>query len=60
LANGKHILKDFLTENRVSYLREQEFELGLNEIGMDKINLDIETVKTTIMFLKSNTSCGFG
>ena len=34
-----------LTENRECYLREQEFELGLNEVGMDKINLDIETVK---------------
>ena len=49
-----------LTENRERYLREQEIELGLNDVGMDKINLDIETVKTTIKFLKSNTSCGFG
>ena len=29
-------------------LREQEIELGFNEVGMDKINLDIETLKTTI------------
>jgi hypothetical protein len=27
---------------------------------MDKINLDIEAIKTTMKFLKSNTSCGFG
>ena len=50
--------KGLLTENRERYLREQEFELGLNEIGMDKINLDIEIVKMTIKSLKSNTSCG--
>ena len=24
------------------------------------MNLDIKTLKTTIKFLKSNTSCGFG
>ena len=52
--------KGLLTENRESYLREQEFELGLNEIGMDKVNLDIEIVKMTIKSLKSNTSCGVG
>jgi len=40
---------------------EQETEPeGMNEIGMDKINLDIEIVKMTIMSLKSNTSCGSG
>ena len=40
---------------------EQETELeGMNEIGMDKINLDIEIVKMTITPLKSNTSCGVG
>jgi len=32
-------------------MREQEFELSLNEIGMDKINLDIEIVKMTIKSL---------
>jgi len=32
----------------------------MNEIGMDKINLDIEVVKMTIKCLKSNTSCGGG
>ena len=52
--------KGHLTENRERYLREQEIELGLNDVGMEKINLDIETVKTTIKFLKCNTSCGFG
>jgi len=37
-----------LTESRERYLREQETELeGMNEIGMDKINLDIEIVKMT-------------
>jgi hypothetical protein len=50
-----------LTENRECYLREQETELeGMNEIGMDKINLDIEIVKMTIKSLKSNASCGGG
>ena len=40
---------------------EQETEPeGMNEIGMDKINLDIEIVKMTIKSLKSNTSCGVG
>jgi alpha-amylase/alpha-mannosidase (GH57 family) len=52
--------KGLLTENRERYLREQKIELGLNEVGMDKINLDIEAIKTTMKFLKSNTSCGFG
>ena len=33
---------------------------GMNEIGMDKINLDIEIVKMTVKSLKSNTSCGVG
>ena len=28
---------------------------GMNEKGMDKINLNIEIVKITVMFLKSNT-----
>jgi hypothetical protein len=42
-------------------LREQETELeGMNETGMDKITLDIEIVKRTTKFLKSNTSCGVG
>jgi hypothetical protein len=42
-------------------LREQEIELeGVNEIGMDKITLDIETVKRVIKSSKSNTSCGVG
>jgi len=42
-------------------LREQETELqGMNEIGMDKINLDIEIVKMRVKSLKSNTSCGVG
>ena len=37
--------KGLPTENRERYFREQEFELeGLNEIGMDKINLDIKIV----------------
>ena len=40
--------KGHLTENRERYLREQEIELSQNEVGMDKINLDIETIKTTI------------
>jgi hypothetical protein len=40
---------------------EQEREPeGVNEIGMDKIYLDIEIVKMAIMSLKSNTSCGGG
>ena len=43
--------KGLLTENRERYMREQEFELSLNEIGMDKINLDIEIVKMTIKSL---------
>ena len=49
--------KGLLTENRECYLREQEIELGLNDVGMGKMNLDIEILKTTIKFLKSNTSC---
>jgi hypothetical protein len=37
-------------------LGDQETELGdMNEIEMDKINLDIEIVKMTIKSLKSNT-----
>jgi len=47
--------KGLLTENRERYLREQEIVLGLNEVGIDKINLDIETIKTTFKFIKSNT-----
>ena len=40
---------------------EQETEPeGMNKIGMDKINLDIEIVKMTIKSLKSNTSYGGG
>ena len=40
---------------------EQDTELeSMNEIGMDKINLDIEIVKMTVKSLKSNTSCGVG
>jgi predicted nucleotidyltransferase len=42
-------------------LGQQETELeGMNEIGMDKLNLDIEIVKMTIKSLKHNTSCGAG
>ena len=52
--------KGLLTESRERYLREQEIELGLNEVGMDNINLDIETVKPAIKFLKISTSCRFG
>ena len=52
--------KGLLTENREGYLRKQDLEFGLNEIGMDKFNLDIETVKMTIKSLKSNISCGVG
>jgi hypothetical protein len=32
----------------------------MNEIEMDRINLDIEIVKMTVKSLKSNTSCGDG
>jgi len=36
-------------------LGEQETDLdGMNEIGMDKINLDIEIVKVTVKSLKSD------
>ena len=53
--------KGISTENRERCLREQEFELeGMNEIGMDKINLGIGIVKMTIKSLKSNISCGVG
>jgi len=52
--------KGLLTENRERYLKKQELEFGLNEIGMDKFNLDIEIVKMIIKSLKSNTSCGVG
>ena len=53
--------KGLLTENRECYTGEQETEPEvMNEIGMDKINLDIEIVKMTIKSLKSNTSCGVG
>ena len=55
-----NIFKGLLTENRERYLREQENKLGLNHVGIEKMNLGIETLKTTIKFLKSNTSCGFG
>jgi len=42
-------------------LGEQETELeGMNEIGMDKIDLGIEIVKMTVKSLKSSTSCGVG
>ena len=50
--------KGLLTENRERYLRKQDFAFGLNEIGMDTFNLDIEIVKMSIKPLKSNTSCG--
>jgi len=51
----------FLTGNRERYLGEQETDLeGMNEIGMDKINLDIEIVKMTVKSLKRNTSFGVG
>jgi hypothetical protein len=50
-----------LTENRERFLGDQEIELeDMNEIEMDKINLDLEIVKMTIKSLKSNTSCGVG
>ena len=40
---------------------EQEIKReGMNEKGMDKINLDIEIVKMTFKSVKSNTSCGGG
>ena len=40
---------------------EQETESeDVNETGRDKIELDINIVKMTIWFLKSNTSCGVG
>jgi hypothetical protein len=53
--------KGLLTDNRERYLGEQETELeGMNEMGMDKINLDTEIVKMTVKSLKSNTSCGVG
>jgi len=52
---------NILTENRQRYLGDQETELeDMNEIEMDKINLDIEIVKMAIKSLKSNTSCGVG
>jgi hypothetical protein len=53
--------KGLLTENRERYLGDQESELeDMNEIEMDKINLDIEIVKMTVKSLKSNTSRGVG
>ena len=53
--------KRLLAENRERYLGDQETELeDMNEIEMDKINLDIEIVKMTIKSLKRNTSCGVG
>ena len=52
--------KGLLKENSGRNLREQESEVGLNEIGIDEINLDTEIVKMIIKFLKSNTSCGVG
>jgi hypothetical protein len=39
--------------------QETEFE-DMKEIGMDKINLDIEILKMTIKSLKNNTSRGVG
>jgi len=47
-------------DDRERYLRKEDFEFGLNEIGTDKLNLDIEIVIMTINSLKSNTSCGVG
>ena len=53
--------KGLLTENRECYFGQQETESeGMNEVGMDKINSDIEIVKMTVTSLKSNTSCGVG
>ena len=53
--------KGLLTENRECNLEEKERESeGMNEIRMDKINLDVEIVKMTNKSLKSNTSCGVG
>jgi hypothetical protein len=53
--------KGLLTENRECYLTEQKIKIeGMNEIGMDKINLDIEIVKMRVKSLKSNRSCGVG
>ena len=63
IPNGKceTYFKGLLTKNRECYLGEKERESeGMNEIGMDKNNLDIEIVKMTIKSLKSNTSCGVG
>ena len=52
--------KELLAENRELYMGEQETESeDINEIGMDKIKLDINVVKMTIKSLKSNT-CGDG
>ena len=39
-----------LSENRERYLREQEIEFGMNEVGMDKINLNIELSKRQLSF----------
>jgi hypothetical protein len=42
-------------------LAEQETELEeVNDIDIDKVNLDTGIVKMTIKYLKSNTSCGVG
>jgi hypothetical protein len=49
--------KGILTKNREHCLGDQETELeDMNEIDMEKINLDIDIVKMTIKSLKSNTS----
>jgi hypothetical protein len=43
-GNWGTYFKGLLTENRERYLGEQETDLeGMNEIGMDKINLDIKS-----------------
>ena len=42
-------------------MRDQETELyNMNEIEVDKINLDIEIVINSLKSLKSNTSCVVG
>jgi hypothetical protein len=61
IGNLEIYFKGLLTEKRECYMGEQETESeGMNEIGMDKINLDIEIVKMSVKSLKSNKSCGVG
>ena len=54
IGNWETYCKGLLTENRERYMGEQETEPeGMNEIGMDKINIEI--VKMSVKSLKSNT-----